>query len=675
MAALQYTIGSGMNYASLSAAEAGHRQNLVTAGNTIEFLIQQSFVDSAGEVTFDTGWTTDSTHYITVNVPTTYRHTGVRGTGYRFIPSVADDWTKEIQINKDYTRIIGMAISHTGAGYGTVGIASASANIRIDSCLIYDTSGHGIEWDATGTVVNTTILGAGNHGIRSANAINFYNNTVLHCTNSGFDDSAWFTTVNVTNNYCGGNGTDFRNVDGSGTTTFTTNRSVDGGHATALTLAACHFTSPTAGSENINIASNSGLIGIGTDLHANGSYAFSTDYATDARPNGAWDIGADQYVSSSTTYNVSTTETGTLSDSQSSQGVLVASITETGTLSHIQSSAGPAADRVVTIGPSGRNHLTLVAAFDLVANGGEPDFGATDINIVFVIDAGVYAPFVIPARFITSVDHKIQFRNATGSFHNFTRNTGVIIKYDSDYQSFILTDYTEFYGIAFTQDQTLTHVTAGMVFQNTNQVAWGCFAYDMVGLGYYAYGEWSGGEGLVASDNGNGVINPRFINCAAVGCLGVGIGEQYASDGGTLTIIDNCVSINNKYGFRPMGYSTTNITNCYAGNCSGGGYVTGDAGAEFNAITTCYSDDRTKSTTVLSVSDCSFTNSGVGTEVLTLQAKSKLRYKGTDLHADPDYPFNTDAFGIVRPNGTNQWDIGPQQCILTAFTPIIIFLG
>jgi hypothetical protein len=57
----------------------------------------------------------------------------------------------------------------------------------------------------------------------------------------------------------------------------------------------CYFTNSGDGTEDIHIASNSGLIDIGTDLSADATFPFNYDGDGNTR-TGTWDIGAIEYI-------------------------------------------------------------------------------------------------------------------------------------------------------------------------------------------------------------------------------------------------------------------------------------------------------------------------------------------------------------------------------------------
>ena len=767
-----------MNYATLALAEAGTRQNLTDGGgDTLELLIQEAFQEtrSGSGITFGAGWTTSATCTLTITVPKAYRHTGSRGTGYRIVGDF--DWGGTgLLTTLSYVTINGVSVRRTGDNMGA-GISTGDLVNNVRNCFVADCDLGGIIMN-DGNAVNNIVVGC-SVGIRAnyggwggTDFTRAYNNTILNCT-QGIDLGNGNGRLLLKNTYIGNSGNPSIAIQGGILDTIITSATSDGfTGTTTISVANCHFKTSTAGSEDLHIDSTSYLghgVHAGTDLHTGDTYYnFSTDFEDDARANSAWDIGADQYVSGSATYDVSINETGTLSDSQNSTATLLASINETGTLSNSQNSiavllaainesgtlsesgsavsiisvsinetgilsetqnssaillaainesgilsetentiavllanineegtllevqssistllasinetgtlsdsqdstSGPQ-DRIKTIG-SGKNYSSIALAL-----AGEDNFGENDLNIIFVIDAGEYPAFEIPAKFTPDTDHRLQFFCATGSFHNFERNTGVIIKNSTSYFTQGAHDpvYTEYYGIAFTIDNEVGGIDAALEFGYSHCMTFGCFAYDVYGSNGY-------NEGLIVTDRVNGTEYPKFINSVAVNCAGVGIGSQYLTVGVTDMVIDNCLVLNCGYGFRPSGGRTNYIKNCWGGGCAGGVYIDGGDVYPINnpfTFTTCFSDDGTKSTSVISITDCHFINSGVGTENVNITSLSHLIHTinaGTDLHEDSLYPFNTDAYGVVRPNGL--WDIGPFQFVnLNFFKPIIIMI-
>ena len=83
-----YTVGSGLDHATLALAEAAHGQDLVSNDSSLTFDIQDA-VEEAGTVTID-GYTTDATHFLTVTTSGSGRHSGVYSTSaYRIVAGSA----------------------------------------------------------------------------------------------------------------------------------------------------------------------------------------------------------------------------------------------------------------------------------------------------------------------------------------------------------------------------------------------------------------------------------------------------------------------------------------------------------------------------------------------------------------------------------------------------------
>ena len=302
MAAISCTVitTGGGDYTSLSAAEAGMQAtyaNLVGDGNTITF--NCSGTVDANAVTID-GWTTNATYFITVNVAKANRHTGARATGYR-LEAVFNNlipFTSRV----DYIIIDGLAIIVDGDG-GAAACTTVSPHVIFKNCLFV---GHGYSSNfvmRTGvsggiyTFANCIIYRQGNlfSWAYGSHTMHIYNCTILNSVSDGLNfyvDSG--NTLVAKNCYVGGSSTaDYANLDYG---TITTCHSSDATGNTQTSVADCHFTNSTAGSENIHIDGTSALVGAGTDLHADATYPFSTDFEDDARPDGAWDVGADEYA-------------------------------------------------------------------------------------------------------------------------------------------------------------------------------------------------------------------------------------------------------------------------------------------------------------------------------------------------------------------------------------------
>jgi len=299
MAAISCTVnpGGGADYASLQAAETGMQAtytDLVADGNTITFNCAGGL--DANAVTID-GWTVDNAHYITVNVATANRHDGNRASGYRI--AAAGGWGSSIfQSLINYTRLTGLSAYCSGGHGDEVAIKSTGTDTIIDSCLMYDVAGHGIQWESTGTIANSIAFGCGGRGFDIRNSVNLYAGTAINNV-YGIYCPLWGGTAVSKNIYCGGNATADIDNTGGAIMTFVTCATSDGSEGSTISVADCDFTNDTAGSENIHIASTSDLVGIGTDLRADAAYHVTLDFEGDTRAAIPC-IGADEYIAAVT---------------------------------------------------------------------------------------------------------------------------------------------------------------------------------------------------------------------------------------------------------------------------------------------------------------------------------------------------------------------------------------
>jgi hypothetical protein len=302
MATITKTVkSSGGDYVSIAAAltaiKAGG-DNI--AGNSI--VLNVDAFEQTASVSIGTGWSVDA---LTIQNSTNNRHTGTRNTGARIKASVSSSGIITINATTiPIINIIGISVWNTDGSAGSgiyLTTLTSSVTINIVDCFISDCTASGIYSlsNASHTnIINTTIVKC-NYGIRFSSGATIgyvYNATIINCTTNGLRMNADAGTSCIGKNiYSGNNSVDY--YLGTGTLTLTTCRSSDGTQSTTIvSIANCHFTNSTAGSEDIHIDSSSSLRQIGTDLHADSIYPFALDFEDTARPNGAsqWDIGADQ---------------------------------------------------------------------------------------------------------------------------------------------------------------------------------------------------------------------------------------------------------------------------------------------------------------------------------------------------------------------------------------------
>lgn len=295
---------SGGDYTSLNAALAGESTDLV---NTLDGIltIECYAMEDTTPATTGTGYTTDADHYINIVVPAAERHGGTRNAAkYRL------DGTKTygsmLGIDEAYTRVTGLQIKNAGTSSANgIGTSAGGTYCVFDSVLIYDspcTGGYGILAYSGGNakLINCVIANIGTTGLYCKGAL-AYNCAIVNCGAYGFL-VATYATLTAKNCYAGGCGTADYALSGTGsvltdTTCFSEDGSEDVPTAAFATDSGCYFTNVTAGSENLATTStSSSLYNAGTDLHADATWPFSVDIAGTARPNGAWDVGAFEYV-------------------------------------------------------------------------------------------------------------------------------------------------------------------------------------------------------------------------------------------------------------------------------------------------------------------------------------------------------------------------------------------
>lgn len=300
---------SGGNYTSLNSALAGESADLTTnchsTGGAGILTIECYYLSGADttNASTGTGYTTSSSYYINIVVPTAERHDGKWNTSkYSLAASVSNYGLLEIY--EAYTRLTGLQISVTGTSDDDrSGIRIDGAGYcLIDKCIIRRASSSNIC-----------------QGIRFGNASSLYCDIRNSCI-YGFDVGEWYagiacddTSANIkiqnctiSDNYLGINGNShvvtncavFNNSDDFyGTMTISYCASDDGDGSNAVSLnenASNEWTNAFIDYSGYDFhIKNTGLLyNAGNDL----SGTFTDDIDGDTRSQ--WDIGADEYVAS-----------------------------------------------------------------------------------------------------------------------------------------------------------------------------------------------------------------------------------------------------------------------------------------------------------------------------------------------------------------------------------------
>jgi len=299
-----YTLTSAENtrygerkYTTCALWEAGESSDLVSAGNThlCEIIGGASWDGAHDTSNVVIDWNTDATHYITIVALGLAKCGIIRDKGYKIEGDANYGYT--FHLDSNYTRVSYIGVKNT-SNHAREAFRVDGTGCIFNSCVAYDTvyinGGRGFSQDA-GTNYYINCVGYGCfYNFSVEGGIGYcYNCVSMNAEIYGFTN--WGTLVGK-NCYAGGSGTD----DFVRSMTLTTCASEDGTRSTTViafsTSSGAYFTNVTGGSENATIGASSELINIGTDLHADATYPFNWDYVGDTRPDGAWDIGADEYV-------------------------------------------------------------------------------------------------------------------------------------------------------------------------------------------------------------------------------------------------------------------------------------------------------------------------------------------------------------------------------------------
>lgn len=297
--------GSGLTwanaYTSLSAWEAAEDTDLVTATDTHTVYVRSS-AGTADTTGFSiTGWTTNSSYYITVQAASGHQAIKSGWSTSRYRLSITDD---SVEIQEDYTRFIGLQIEtiHSAASYVRAIYCHAAsctfANCRVrgsgsgtqysgfafleaesGTCVIYNSiierfTGYGVLCEVTigvtlyNSIINNTTL-AGIY--RSAGTVAAYNCAIFN-TNNDINGT-------VTVDYCA---TD----DGDGTNAI----APDGGDWDN------EFSDEANG--DYALLNTGNLYRAGANNPSSGIY--TTDIDGDSYNSGAYSVGVDEYVAAAT---------------------------------------------------------------------------------------------------------------------------------------------------------------------------------------------------------------------------------------------------------------------------------------------------------------------------------------------------------------------------------------
>ena len=317
------TAGANRAYATLKAcldAEYTARANLVTNDEVLKVVCEGTAADTLSSTYTLPSFTTDSTRYVWIIVEQANRHPGKYSTShYRIAHSGSGIFTGNSTTTKWVFEGLQFVSTNTSGYTGIMGWGSPPAGITVEllSCVFHCTSATAPQGSTnilsiTGTVarhikmVNCVSWGNWDYGIFSQygganSSYTVYNNTLLGC-NKGihFDYTDNSSAIYLRNNIV-------QRRAGSARSAITYLSTTLDGHSCNITDDA---SSPNSAFRNLTCtfvdeanadlhlsASDTAALGQGTNLSADGVYAFSTDIDGDTRS--LWSIGADDGQASS----------------------------------------------------------------------------------------------------------------------------------------------------------------------------------------------------------------------------------------------------------------------------------------------------------------------------------------------------------------------------------------
>lgn len=307
------TTGANRAYPSLNAWNTAEVTDLVSDGDT-----HTVYCDGGADTaTCDlTSWLISTTNTLTILPHSNSEHSGSLDTGL-YHRSHAGNYDQSLVDTAEGFIVDGLQFSVTGnftAGIKTTLAVSATrqAVVRncifkgggntkgigfrragngqnyVYNCIFYDLD-KGIESDAQGTGVNNTTA--------------YYNNTIENCGNGILLDGTG-DRHHVKNNLIVNCTTDYQQ-DATPNATTATNVTSDATSPDGTTYQSKTITFTDLAGEDYS-TDDSDVVGVGTDLSADGVWAFDTDILGNTRS--AWDVGAfeDQSAPSGTTITVPT---------------------------------------------------------------------------------------------------------------------------------------------------------------------------------------------------------------------------------------------------------------------------------------------------------------------------------------------------------------------------------
>lgn len=295
---------SGGNYTSMSGALAGETTNLSVAERllTIQPYASGSATGTASSLYFgaDATWNPTASYYINVEVPEAEGHAG-KWDDTKFKIDVSVSYDRVVNLNSSYARLTRVQVRQNNGTSGSGAIMVVGTGTLLDRCIFVGTTNASAGWADIPMYFGPTCVSSTARNSIAVSRSSALEACIVYYGATVSLDNCVFRASGFTYTVRGYGSTSLRNCysfgstagDYYGVTLTNTCASADASGTAGLrniagsTSTGAKFADLTLGTEDFQIASDSALKGVGTDLSAN----FTVDIAGTTRTT-PWDIGA-----------------------------------------------------------------------------------------------------------------------------------------------------------------------------------------------------------------------------------------------------------------------------------------------------------------------------------------------------------------------------------------------